>query len=84
MKNKVIETIKTIILVIAILWAAVVLTDYLRFRINKDALFCIKEETKTYNDGTVHSCTGLGYKVYNYQRRSITAVEFGPFFLKEK
>lgn len=28
-------------------------------------------------------CTGLGYKVYRYHRE-FSAIEFGPFFIKER
>ena len=70
---------------IIIIWIIIFFIDYFRARQSKTPLFCISEETKEYDDGTVYSCTGLGYKMYQYNRSSVDAtVEFGPFFIKER
>ena len=77
--------IKVVILAIIIIWIIIFFIDYFRARQSKTPLFCISEETKEYDDGTVYSCTGLGYKMYKYNRSSVDAtIEFGPFFIKER
>ena len=82
---KVLNILKYVILGLVIAWIILFFVDYFRARQAKNLVFCIKEETKNYDDGTVYSCTGLGYKMYRYKRSSInTTVEFGPFFIKEK
>ena len=79
------EEIKVVLLAIIIIWIIIFFIDYFRARQSKTPLFCISEETKEYDDGTVYSCTGLGYKMYKYNRSSIDAtIEFGPFFIKER
>lgn len=79
------EVIKVVLLAIIIIWIIIFFIDYFRARQSKTPLFCISEETKEYDDGTVYSCTGLGYKMYKYDRSSVDAtVEFGPFFIKER
>ena len=79
------DVIKVVLLAIIIIWIIIFFIDYFRARQSKTPLFCISEETKEYDDGTVYSCTGLGYKMYKYNRSSVDAtVEFGPFFIKER
>ena len=59
------------------------LTDFFRVRAEREPVFCIRKKTHTYEDGKVHECLGLGYKVYRYDRESLNeALEFGPFFIK--
>ena len=51
----------------------------------KDPMFCLSKKTHTFEDGTVEQCTGLGYKVYEYNRASLdSGIQFGPFFIKMK
>lgn len=77
--------IKVIVLSVIIIWIICFFIDYFRARQSKMPLFCIKEVTKEYEDGTVTSCTGLGYKMYKYNRASIpVSVQFGPFFIQER
>ena len=79
------DVFKVVLLAIIIIWIIIFFIDYFRARQSKTPLFCISEETKEYDDGTVYSCTGLGYKMYQYNRSSVDAtVEFGPFFIKER
>ncbi len=79
------DIIKVIILALIIVWIICFFIDYLRARQMKDPIFCLSETTKEYSDGKVYSCTGLGYKMYRYERSSIgTNLEFGPFFIKER
>ena len=86
--SKTINILKYVILTLVIAWIQLLylfFVDYFRARQSKDLLFCIKEETKNYPDGTVSSCTSLGYKMYRYNRTSVNrTIEFGPFFIKEK
>lgn len=71
----------TIILVLAVVW----IVDFVKVTSEKEPIFCIKNEVHEYDDGTVKECTGLGYKVYTYNRNSLgTGVEFEPFFVKMK
>ncbi len=84
-EKKSLKILKIVVLGLVISWVILFLIDYTRARNNKDLLFCIKEETKEYPDGTVYSCTSLGYKLYRYNRSSInTTLQFGPIFMKEK
>lgn len=79
------DIIKVAILALVIIWIIIFFIDYFRARQSKDPIFCISEQTKEYEDGNVYSCTGLGYKMYRYNRNSIDAsIEFGPFFIKER
>lgn len=71
----------TIILVLAVVW----IVDFIKVTREKEPIFCIKNEIHEYDDGTVRECTGLGYKVYTYNRSSLgNGVEFEPFFVKMK
>ena len=79
------DIIKIVILSIVIIWIFCFFIDYFRARQSKKPLFCITQNTKTYDDGTVYSCTGMGYKMYKYERAIIpTKLEFVPFFIKER
>lgn len=73
-----------ILWIVFIIWAAICLTDFVRVRQLKEPAFCIKKQTTQYQDGVVDSCLGVGYKVYNYKRDSYRAVEFGPFWAKDR
>ncbi len=84
MKKTIITILKIAILVILFIWIVIVFTDYFRVRQSKDPLFCIKKETKSYNDGSNTICHGLGYKMIKYDRECLKATEFGPFIIKER
>ena len=66
--------------VLAIIW----LTDFIKIQNDKKPVFCLAEKTHEFEDGTVDECVGLGYKIYNYKRESISAHQFGPLFIKMK
>ena len=83
-KNIFIKILDILLWIILIGWMAIVFMDYYRVTNEKEPKFCIKEETIQYEDGTVESCTGLGYKVYEYNRDSFDAIEFGPFWAKDR
>lgn len=69
-----------IIAVLAIVWV----TDFIKVQNDKKPAFCLVEKTHEFKDGTVDECVGLGYKIYNYNRKSIDAHQFGPLFIKMK
>lgn len=79
-----VNILKTLTILLVIVWIGIIFIDYFKFQGGVDPVFCIKEETKNYSDGTVYSCTGLGYKLFRYERKSISAIEFGPFFIQER
>lgn len=58
--------------------------DFVKVQQKSEPVFCISEKTHEFEDGTVDECTGLGYKVFIYKRKSIEAYQFGPFFIKMK
>ena len=84
MKKVLVNILKILIILLVIMWICILFLDYFNTHQGKEPKFCIKEETKVYDDGTVYICTGLGYKLYKYDRKSISAFEFGPFFLQER
>ncbi len=66
-------------------WMALVVIDYFHVQNQEKPQFCwFNEHTTSYNDGSVTECTGLGYKVINYDRTSFKAIEFGPFWIKDR
>ena len=65
-------------------WAGICAYDFINVQQEKEPMFFISKKTITYNDGFVDECTGLGYKVYNYQRDSYMATEFGPFWITDR
>ena len=82
-KKSIFKTIFNIIFWIVILILLVTwIMDYMNVRNNKKPSFCISNNTHKYDDGTVKECVGLGYKVYEYNRSSMTnGTEFVPFFV---
>ena len=83
--RRIIENITKILLIVLLVgWVAIVFVDYFRNMDGKDPKFCLKQETKKYPDGEVYICTGLGYKAFRYERKSVGGTAFGPFFTKEK
>jgi hypothetical protein len=64
---------------------AIWLIDFFRVRGDADPMFCLSKTTHEFEDGEVRECLGLGYKVYSYDRESLTkGYEFGPFFIQMK
>ena len=62
----------------------IVFSDYIKVHNEEEPKFCWNEKTTTYDDGIVVQCSGLGYKVINYKRASFRAIEFGPFWIKDR
>ncbi len=78
------KLIGLLITIIIIAFVSIVVIDYLNALKDRDLIFCVSENTKEYDDGTVYECVGIGYKYYKYDRSNIKASEFGPFFIDEK
>ena len=84
-KKLLLNKIITIILWLLIaLWITFCIIDFVKTENHKKPIFCINEKTIEYKDGIVYSCTGLGYKIYHYNRASFTGIEYGPFWLKDR
>lgn len=82
--KKIKNTISTVLWVLIIIWMCTCLYDFFNVKSERDPKFCINKGTNTYEDGNVNWCLGVGYKVYQYNRKSINAIEFGPFWSKER
>jgi len=83
--KKILSKVFNILITILLIgWITVLLIDYANVSKGKSAKFCINNTIKDYTDGSVEICTGLGYKVYNYDRQGYKAIEFGPFWMEEK
>lgn len=81
MIKKLVSAIFTILLVaLATVW----IWDYIRVQKGFEPKFCLKNNVYTYDDGKTNECVGAGYNVYKYERQSIKAIEFSPFFLEIK
>jgi hypothetical protein len=65
-------------------WVGACLVDYFNVSNKEKPVFCINKKTIKYKDGNVEECTGLGYKVFIYNRDSFIGYEFGPFWLEDR
>lgn len=85
-KRSIVSRIVNIVLWIVLFgWMALVVTDYIHVKNEEKPQFCwFNEKTTDYSDGSVTECTGLGYKVINYNRTSFKAIEFGPFWTQDR
>ncbi len=80
--KKIIMTVFNYVFWIGIVGLAIIwLTEFVLVKNDQDPLLCLDTKYHQFDDGDVTECIGLGYKVYNYERESITAREFGPFFI---
>ncbi|MBR1376357.1 MAG: hypothetical protein IJ565_00880 [Bacilli bacterium] len=70
--------------IIVILLMCLATFEFYRVRNGLKPMFCIKEDTHTYDDGTTNVCIGLGYKVYEYKRNYLHGTEFVSIFAKER
>ncbi|MEG2250533.1 MAG: hypothetical protein RSD09_03035 [Bacilli bacterium] len=69
MKRKIFDSIYWILLItITLIWTI----DYFNVAFKKEPMFCVTEEIKTYKDGYIKTCNGLGYKIKKYNRESLT------------
>lgn len=84
-ENKVfIKVVNIVLWIVLFVWMGMCLYDFYTVKAEKKPVFCIKEETIQYEDGTVISCLGPGYKVYRYNRDSYKGIEFGPIWAKDR
>lgn len=70
--------------VLLIFWMGICLIDYFNVHNESEPYFCIKSGVTQYDDGEVKWCLGLGYKIYDYNRASFNAIEYGPFWSKDR
>lgn len=74
--------------VVVLAWMAICVVDFIKVQNEKDPIFCLKKTSIKTGTGSAKVCTGLGYKVYNYDcatksgKNYSGAVEFGPFWTK--
>lgn len=78
------KVMNVVLWVVLLVWMAICLIDFYKVHEEKDPYFCISKGVIKYDDGEVDWCLGLGYKVYNYNRKSFKAIEFGPFWSKDR
>ena len=84
-------TIFSILLLILVLgWSYIMYTDYTRVNNKKEPKYCIWQKTEEkFENGTITSCTGLGYKVIHYNKTSedgdnVRVDELVPIWIKTK
>jgi hypothetical protein len=65
-------------------WMAICIIDYFNVANENEPQFCIKNETKNLEDGTVYICRGAGYVAYRYESKSSVKYKFGPFWTKDE
>lgn len=73
-----------ILWIILFAWMIIVVIDFVHVRNEEEPQFCWGEKVTKYDDGTVTERTGLGYKVISYNRESLKAIEFGPFWISDR
>lgn len=78
------KVMNVILWLVLIVWMLICIVDFIKTQRVEKPIFCLKEETTKYEDGSVYSCTGLGYKIYHYDRTSFSGVEYGPFWSKDR
>ena len=78
------KIINFVLWVVIFAWMGVCLVDFYNTQTEKEPKFTFKEETHTYDDGDVKIYTGLGYKIFYYNRKSYNAIQYGPFWLKDR
>lgn len=87
--NPLVKILLVIFLILFAIWAYIVYTDYSSVREQKEPKYCFwKEKTQEFENGTIESCKGLGYKIVNYEKLSENGVEkvyeFVPIWVKTK
>ena len=78
------KILNIVLWIVLFAWMGLCIIDYIVVQSKNDPVFCLKKEVNQYDDGTVKSCLGLGYKVYQYNRDSYSGIEFGPFWIKDR
>ncbi len=81
--RNILKTVFNIVFWVAITGLAIIwITEFILVNQEKEPMFCLETTIHEFEDGTVEECTGIGYKVYEYDRETLKATEFGPFFIK--
>ena len=84
-KKSTFQRVMNIILwIVLFIWMGICLIDFFNAHNENDPIFCLSKETVKYDDGQVRICTGLGYKVFNYERASYKGIEYGPFWSSDR
>lgn len=84
-KSVVFKIINIVLWLLLIVWMSLVLLDFVNIKNNKDPKYCwFNKRVTEYSDGSVTECSGIGYKVIKYERSSYNAIEFGPFWIKDR
>ena len=83
-KSVIVRIFDILLWVVILGWAAVCITDFVQVQREEKTVFCRTFEEEKYDDGVVRSCTGLGYKVFYYERSCYKAFEFGAFWSKDR
>ena len=83
-RSLIVRIFDILIWIVLLGWMAICITDFVQVQREEKTVFCKKYTTEEYSDGNVESCTGLGYKVINYNRKCYKAVEYGPFWAKDR
>ena len=71
-----------IIVVIIVILSIMMAIDFIKFKNNKEPIFCIEKKIYDYSDGYVKECKGLIYKIYKYDRIALKGKAFLPFWGK--
>ena len=79
-----IKILNVLLWIILFAWMAICLFDFYKTRRREKPMFTFKHEVVKYEDGQVDSYLGLGYKIYNYQRKCINGIEYGPFWSEDR
>ena len=82
------KILNVVLWIIVLAWMAVCVIDFIKVQNEEDPIFCLKKSTIKTGTGTADVCTGLGYKVYDYNcgteagKNYHGAIQFGPFWTK--
>lgn len=68
-----------VVIAVVVVWGI----DFIMLKKGNDPIFCLKNISHEYEDGTIKECVGFGYKAFQYNRTSINkTTQFGPFFIE--
>lgn len=72
--------LKSLLILVVILWVGLIFVEYFRYQDNEPMLVVLHEEKISYEDGNVYVYWGLGYKAITYERTSLYGKQFGHIF----
>ena len=67
MKKTIGMVIKTLLVLIVVLWIGLIMVEFVRFKNNEPMLVVLNEKILNYDDGHVYVYYGLGYKAIDYE-----------------